>query len=198
MTTKALTDEQYESVINALANGFYYIGADGKQHKFRRSERLLVMIQVEAISGIRISDILKLRLCDLPLNGINHRSFNIIEQKTGKKRNYEIPEPLYNLLVQYAFKHKIAEDEILFDITDRNIQQQLKIVGNYLGIENLGTHSFRKRAATEIYINSGYDLLSTASFLQHSSPQTTLRYLGADNKRVMELLNSRAKDIRPL
>ena len=38
------------------------------------------------------------------------------------------------------------------------MQQQLKIITDYLGYKNIGTHSFRKLFAHTLYEESGHDI----------------------------------------
>lgn len=49
---------------------------------------------LEANLGLRISDIVQLRLCDIVKDGNRYR-LAIIEQKTGKARVFTVPLALY-------------------------------------------------------------------------------------------------------
>jgi len=51
-------------------------------------------------------------------------------------------------------------------------------VADYLGYENIGTHSFRKFFATEIYLNNDYNIILVQQLLQHSSVAVTQKYIG--------------------
>ena len=75
-------------------------------------------------------------------------------------------------------------NERLFPITEREVQKQLKTVCDYLGYEGIGTHSFRKWYATEIYQNNGHDIALVQTLLQHSSAAITQRYIGIEPERV--------------
>lgn len=87
--TKALDKEQYENIIATIRNGFEYDG-----HIFKPNNRLATMLVVQANIGVRISDIIKLRLDDIVReNGRYH--LDIVEQKTGKERNFTVPAALY-------------------------------------------------------------------------------------------------------
>ena len=78
----------------------------------------------------------------------------------------------------------IRKDELMFPLTERAIQKQLKIVCDYLGFEGISTHSFRKWYATEIYKNNRYDIALVQRLLQHSSAATTQRYIGIEPQRI--------------
>ena len=87
-------------------------------------------------------------------------------------------------MLEYANRHNIQHTAKLFDISERAVQKQLAIVCDYLGFENIGTHSFRKFYATEIYKNNGYDIELVRHLLQHSSSAITQRYIGIQPERV--------------
>ena len=96
--TKALDKEQYENIIATIRSGFEYNG-----HIFKPNNRLATMLVVQANIGVRISDIIKLRLDDIVMeNGRYH--LDIVEQKTGKERNFTVPAALYEFLEKCADK----------------------------------------------------------------------------------------------
>ena len=181
--TKALDKEQYENIIATIRNGFDYGG-----HIFKPNNRLATMLVVQANIGVRISDIIKLRLDDIVReNGRYH--LDIVEQKTGKERNFTVPAALYEFLEKYATDNDIQSTARLFPICERAVQKQLKIVCDYLGVESISTHSFRKFYATEIYINNDYDIELVRHLLQHSSSAVTQKYIGISEKRVEQAIN---------
>ena len=181
--TKALDKEQYENIIATIRNGFEYDG-----HIFKQNNRLATMLVVQANIGVRISDIIKLRLDDIVReNGRYH--LDIVEQKTGKERNFTVPAALYEFLEKYAMDNGIQSTARLFPICERAVQKQLKIVCDYLGVESISTHSFRKFYATEIYINNDYDIELVRHLLQHSSSAVTQKYIGISEKRVEQAIN---------
>ena len=79
--TRALTEEQYRKIIETIKNGFEC--ADG--HIVAPNIRVATALTLEANLGIRISDILKLRLSSIIKDGERYR-LDIVEQKTNKKR----------------------------------------------------------------------------------------------------------------
>ena len=180
--TKALDKEQYENIIATIRNGFEYDG-----HIFKQNNRLATMLVVQANIGVRISDIIKLRLDDIVKeNGRYH--LDIVEQKTGKERNFTVPAALYEFLEKYAMDNGIQSTARLFPICERAVQKQLKIVCDYLGVESISTHSFRKFYATEMYINNDYDIELVRHLLQHSSSAVTQKYIGISEKRVEQAI----------
>ncbi|WP_195469755.1 tyrosine-type recombinase/integrase [Clostridium sp. D43t1_170807_H7] len=67
------------------------------------------------------------------------------------------------------------------------INFHIKIITDYLGYKNIGTHSFRKLFAHTIYEESGYDIELVRYVLNHSVIKTTMRYLGISAKKLKEV-----------
>ena len=181
--TKALTTEQYREIIQTMKEGF--CGC-------RPNERIATALVLEGNLGLRISDIVKLRLCDIVLDGDRYR-LEIVEQKTGKSRVFTVPLVIQQYIENYCLRNGIRRDELMFPITERAIQKQLKIVCDYLGFEGISTHSFRKWYATEIYKNNGYDIALVQRLLQHSSAAVTQRYIGMEPQRVEAAIQNHAQ-----
>ncbi len=156
--TTALTTEQYREIITTMKEG----GAG-----FRPNERVATALVLEGNLGIRISDIMRLRLSDIVMDGNRYR-LAITEQKTGKQRVFTVPLVIYQYMEKYCLRNGIARDTLMFPLTTRAIQKQLALVCEYLGYEAISTHSFRKWYATEVYRNNGYDIaLVTTQFRKH-------------------------------
>ena len=181
--TKALTTEQYKEIIQTMKEGF--CGC-------RPNERVATALVLEGNLGLRISDIVKLRLCDIVLDGDRYR-LEIVEQKTGKSRIFTVPLVIQQYIENYCLRNGLRRDELIFPWTERAIQKQLKIVCDYLGFEGISTHSFRKWYATEIYKNSGYDIALVQRLLQHSSAATTQRYIGIEPQRIEAAIQGHAQ-----
>ena len=102
---------------------------------------------------MRIEDILTLHLQDIVMDGGRYR-LNVIEKKTKKKRTFTVPVPVYSFIRIYCDDRNIAPDQKMFSVGERQVQKYLKKVVDYLGYEEpIGSHSFRKYFATEIYIS---------------------------------------------
>ena len=120
--TIALTAEQYREIISTIRKGF--CGC-------RPNERIATALILEANLGLRISDILKLRLRDILRDGERYR-LDIKEQKTGKSRTFTVPLMLYQFIRCYCLDHGIESEEVIFPITERAVQKQLQLVCEYL------------------------------------------------------------------
>lgn len=183
--TKALDKDQYELIIATIRNGFTY--DNGKE--FKPNNRLAAICVTQGNIGLRISDILNLRLSDIVWES-GRWHLDICEQKTGKHRNFTVPNGLYDFLKQYAKDNHIFPTARLFPITERAVQKNLDIVSAYLGWQDISSHSFRKYYATQIYINNGYDIELVRILLQHSSIEVTRKYIGIQNKRIEDAINN--------
>ena len=181
--TIALTTEQYKEIVQTMKEGF--CGC-------RPNERIATALVLEGNLGLRISDILSLRLCDIVMDGDRYR-LEIVEQKTGKKRIFTVPLVIQQYVENYCLRNGIRREERIFPITERAVQKQLKIVCDYLGYEGISTHSFRKWYATEIYKSNGCDIALVQRLLQHSSAATTQRYIGIEPQRIEEAIQGHAR-----
>ena len=181
--TKALTTEQYMEIIQTMKEGFC---------DCRPNERIATILVLEGNLGLRISDVLKLRLCDIVRDGDRYR-LEVVEQKTGKRRIFTVPLVIRQYVENYCLRHHIKSTDIIFPITERAVQKQLSIVCDYLGYEGISTHSFRKWYATEIYKNSGYDIALVQRLLQHSSAATTQRYIGIEPQRIEDAIQKHSQ-----
>ena len=178
--TVALTTQQYKEIIHTMKQGF--TGC-------RPNERIATALMLEANLGLRISDIIQLRLSDIVRDGERYR-LAITEQKTGKSRTFTVPLALYQFVRCYCIDHGIPADAVIFPLTERAVQKQLKLVCDYLDIKGVGTHSFRKFYATEIYRSNGYNIALVQQLLQHSSAAVTQRYIGIQPREVEQAIEN--------
>ena len=181
--TKALTTEQYTEIIQTMKQGF--CGC-------RPNERIATALVLEGNLGLRISDILKLRPCDIIRDGDRYR-LEVVEQKTGKSREFTVPLVIQQYIENYCLRNGIRRNDLMFPITERAVQKQLHIVCDYLGYEGISTHSFRKWYATEIYKANGFDIALVQRLLQHSSAATTQRYIGIEPQRIEQAIQNHAQ-----
>lgn len=183
--TVALTNEQYEKIIGTIRNGF--ICVDG--HIVKPNRRIATVLSLEANLGLRISDILQLRLSVIIRDGNRYR-LDIVEKKTKKKREFTVPIEIYSYIQDYALENNINPAAKLFDISERTVQNHLQLVCGHLGYDNVSTHSFRKLFATSIYQNNNFNIELVRVLLQHSSVVTTQRYIGIGSKEIENALKN--------
>ena len=102
--TKALTTEQYKEIIQTMKVGF--CGC-------RPNERIATALVLEGNLGLRISDIVKLRPCDIVRDGDRYR-LEIAEQKTGKRRVFTVPLVIAQYIENYCLRNGIRRTERIF------------------------------------------------------------------------------------
>lgn len=76
----------------------------------RSNQVVATALMLEANLGLRISDILKLRLSDIVKDGERYR-LAITEQKTGKARVFTVPLALYQFIRCYCLDQGIPEQQ---------------------------------------------------------------------------------------
>ena len=181
--TIALTTEQYEEIITTMKEGFA---------GFRPNERVATALVLTGNLGLRISDVLNLRPNCIVRDGERYR-LEIREIKTGKLRAFTVPLVIQQYIENYCLRNSIKRDELIFPFTVRNVQKELARVCEHLGYTGIGTHSFRKWYATEIYKNNGHDIALVQRLLLHSSAAITQRYIGIEPQRIEEAIEGHTK-----
>lgn len=136
-------------------------------------------------SGLRISDLLRLRICDVSEKGKPRDRIRLREKKTNKFKDFPISENTKRAIKEYINSRIINENEPLF-ISRKNkgflLRQQayriLNDVAKSVGIkEKIGTHTLRKTFGYHAY-KGGYNIEVIQKLFNHSSPSVTLRYIG--------------------
>lgn len=180
--TRALDGESYKKIISVMKQGFVYQGV-----QYQPNNRIATILVLEYNLGMRVSDILQLCMNSFVKDGERYR-LDIYEQKTGKLRNFTVPLEIYQYIRDYAYVNAIGQKAKLFPITERAVLKHLKATVDFLGFEGIGTHSFRKGFATNIYKNNEYNIELVRVLLQHSSVVVTQRYIGMGSKQLEDAL----------
>lgn len=184
--TLALTEDEYRYIISVLEHGYVH---NGITH--RPNYRVAFACKLEYATGMRISDVVKLRQKDIVKDGDRYR-LDIKEKKTGKKRTFRINQQIYNCIDEYCAEHDIPQDKPIIGGTTYSIQKQLKYVREYIGIDRISTHSFRKSGAQRLYSLSNYSIVAVQTWLNHSSAATSYTYLASGNRELEEALEKMA------
>lgn len=129
-------------------------------------------------SGLRISDLLRLRICDVSEKGKPKNRIRLREKKTNKFRDFPISDNAKSAIKEYLKTRIINENEPLFQSRKNKgflLRQQayriLNDVAKSVGIkENIGTHTLRKIFGYHAY-NNGYDitLIQNFSIIPHQA-----------------------------
>lgn len=184
-TTLAVNQDSYNRIIETIKDG--YTGRDGIAH--RPAPHMACCLIIQANLGCRIGDILHLSLSSLVRDG-DHYRLDIVEQKTGKARRHQVPEPVYNYIRDYCTTNSINPERRIFQFSERAVQKALKAATEFLDISKTSTHSFRKFAGQQVYKNSGNDIEVAREFYQHSSLTVTQAYIACSSERLTQAINS--------
>lgn len=138
-------------------------------------------------SGLRISDLLKLKVADvIDSKGKIRDRISIKEQKTGKNKDFPFGNTTKKALTEYLdSRESINHSEALFPsrkggtpITRQQAYRILNEAARTVGIEDqIGTHTLRKTFGYHAY-KQGADITRIQYLLNHSAPSVTLRYIG--------------------
>lgn len=186
--TRAVSEEEFFLLLDTINNGF--ITKDGK--RVHGNPQISMILTLQGNLGLRISDCINLKLSDIVKDAGRYR-LNIAEKKTGKKREFTIPEEVYNYILRYMLEMGIKPNQRLFSIGVRAVQKHLKITADYLGLEGIGTHSLRKFFCTQIYNNNQFNIEICRVLMQHSSNLVTQRYIGLQPRLVEQALQNHVK-----
>ena len=148
-------------------------------------KRTYMMLRLQLAGALRISDVLQLRVQDW-----DARTITLTEQKTGKKKTFELSQKLADEVAEYVAEHNIIEYILpsrkggaISRVQAYRLYQRL---GNLLGI-SLSTHTIRKTTAYHLYERTN-DISLVMKLLNHSSEAVTLRYLGIADKHVYSVV----------
>lgn len=143
-----------------------------------RNERNFILFLFGINTGMRISDILKLRVKD-----VEGWSVFVREGKTKKLREVKMPPELKKAIRSYCkgkpkneflFKSRMGKNK---PITRGMAYVILQDIAEEFGLERIGTHSFRKTYGYHHY-KQFKDIAVLQEMLNHSDPKITRRYIG--------------------
>lgn len=148
-------------------------------------------------TGLRISDLLSLRVRDLlDVDGNIADTIEIKESKTQKLRTMALMKIAQDAFRDYLEKTKPDENDWLFSSRRTagpiTRQQAHHLVKEWCEACNLrgyfGTHTLRKTFATAAYEATGHDPVATARITGHSNPSQLLNYIGKSARAEEEAL----------
>lgn len=159
-----------------------------------RGRRMYLLLMTGCYLGLRISDILKLKVNDLRGKSV----LELKEQKTGKKAQLPIPDKLKRIFRErleglpggsYAFESRQRDMYGAHRaITRKTAYNDIKAMGMLAKLDYpLGCHSLRKTFGYHYYKQSG-DIAFLIIWFNHSSVEVTKRYIGIDlDERVKKI-----------
>ena len=161
-----------------------------KSYLKQNGSRDLLLFTMGINTGLRISDLLKLKVIDVR----NKSHVEIKEQKTGKIKRFPLLGNLQSMIEEYS-KGKL-DNEYLFRSRE-GANKPITRVMAYLIIneacqkagiiDSIGTHTLRKTFGYHHY-QQLHDVAILQYLLNHSSPSITLRYIGITQDNVENTL----------
>ncbi|MCR8983214.1 tyrosine-type recombinase/integrase [Brevibacillus laterosporus] len=160
-----------------------------------RSKRDLLLFVLGINSGLRISDILDMKVCDvIDKRGRAAKHFDLRERKTRKRKRFPFSEQIRKVIEDYLkdylkdykgdinrplfVSQKRAKDGTYRPITRQRAWIILNNVAKKIGItDNVGTHSLRKTFGYHAY-QEGVSIEVLQRIFNHSDPRITLDYIG--------------------
>ena len=145
-------------------------------------------------TGLRISDILPLKVKDIFAAGGEFREYLVLkERKTKKERKIKLNTALRKAIQPYVKEKALSFEDYLFPskkgayVGRIQAYRVLKEAATLVGIENFGTHSLRKTWGYWTYNMSKYNIGLIMDTFNHSSQGITLRYIGVNQDQKDEL-----------
>lgn len=137
-------------------------------------------------TGLRISDILKLKVADVK----EKTHITIYKKKTEKSKRFKINGTLRREIEDYI--KGMRQDEYLFasrtggkskPISRVMAYNILNDAGRMVGIDEIGTHTLRKTFGYHLY-QKYKDVALLQELFNHSTPSVTLRYIGINQDQM--------------
>lgn len=153
------------------------------------SEKYYVIFLIGISVGIRISDILKLKISDME----NTDRIVIKEKKTGKTKIFPLRPDIAKVVINYIEKYCNKEYQEYIFIGKKGARLERTAVYRVLNrcMKELdinikcGTHSCRKYCGRAIYEQTK-DLSIVMQIFNHSSQRISARYIGLTEDRIKD------------
>jgi integrase len=163
-----------------------------KMIKTDKNYKLGFLVVFGINTGLRISDILRLKVEDL-----NNDSISLVESKTNKKRVIKLNDNVKNAFNLIKERDPNLEGYVFTSnqntvLSKQYVNRKLKEV---FGSKSLAvsTHSLRKTFGRQVWSNNNETdkaLLYLSELFNHSSPAITKRYLGIRQEELDDIYMS--------
>lgn len=166
--------------------------SDIKEYLKKKSYRNYMIFFIGINTGLRISDILDLKVSDVR----NTLYIYLREKKTNKERKIPLFPYVKNEIEKYIIEEKIQDylfvskygNKLSYD----RAYQLFKDIERQFKLKNMGTHTMRKTFGYHFYKQYKGDIATLMSILNHTKELTTIKYIGMNQDRI----NKRMKNFR--
>lgn len=148
------------------------------------NDKYYVMFRIGVTSGLRISDILNIKVSDVKKNYIQ-----IKECKTKKTQVFTLNSKTKALCMEFIEANDLKDNDYIIYSNKKDTQGNIKpisrqqahhvlnIVADKLGVEDVGTHTLRKTFGYWHYKQFN-DIALLQDIFNHSAPSITKKYIG--------------------
>lgn len=156
----------------------------------KKNERDYIMFLCGIYTGLRISDILRLKIGDVK----NRKYIYLREKKTGKQKNIKINPFLKREFANYVYD-KDPDDYLIKSrqgynkpITRSMAYKILQDVADRFGLDCVGCHTLRKTFGYHYYKQTK-DLAKLMMIFNHADQSYTLRYIGINQESMDDAMD---------
>ena len=154
------------------------------------NKRDYVLFSLAVYSGLRITDILNLKVKDVK----NRNEFILVEKKTGKRKTLNINPNLQNILKSFIKNRDDKEYIISYrnkgnkPISRTRAFQIVQEIGREFDL-HLSPHSLRKTFGYFHY-KMNRDIVTLQKIYNHANSDVTYRYIGINSETIKKSINS--------
>jgi len=152
-------------------------------------EKYYIMYMIGIYSGLRVSDILKLKVRDVR----GKTDIKLREKKTGKEKLFPVNAELSKAIAAYC-EGKKDYDYLVPSARARNkavsreyAYRVIHAAGQRFGLDNLGTHTMRKTFGYHFYMQNK-DIVLLMRIFNHNDQSKTLRYIGVEQSTINDAM----------
>lgn len=149
------------------------------------SPKYFIMYMIGIYSGLRISDILKLKVRDVR----GKDKIKVREKKTGKEKLFPVNKELAAALDNYCegkkdYEYIVPSARAVNKAVSREYAYRvIHAAGEQFGLDNLGTHTMRKTFGYHFYLQTK-DIVLLMRIFNHNDQSKTLRYIGIEQTTI--------------
>lgn len=149
------------------------------------SPKYFIMYMIGIYSGLRISDILKLKVRDVR----GKDKIKVREKKTGKEKLFPVNKELAAALDDYCegkkdYEYIVPSARAVNKAVSREYAYRvIHAAGEQFGLDNLGTHTMRKTFGYHFYLQTK-DIVLLMRIFNHNDQSKTLRYIGIEQTTI--------------
>lgn len=148
-----------------------------------------IMFMIGIYSGLRVSDILRLRIRDVR----GKSEIKLREKKTGKEKLFPVNDELKRALAEYCrgkedYEFVVPSARAKGKAVSREYAYRvIREAGEQFGLYGLGTHTMRKTFGYHFYLQTK-DIVLLMRILNHNDQSKTLRYIGIEQTTINEAM----------